>query len=371
VIKVLARACAALFLLVLLMFLVMGILEFFSPKGEIILDVGATAQGEVLKNYIDAIDPYVMLRWADRLWDDNGTFQKGSYYLNYANLLNSPYIPTEQDIDQNAQEKDSNVWTEGYAFDQNVDSAASPEFVNLTISGNLTDGTNSLTVANAKTAFDHVTADGSSHTFIDQNLTKKASPTFGGLPQIGDDTNYTSIAPNGEILLHGTARYYDGHEINPTDFKEPPSGNPTLVNRGMGVAYDFGDGSDEHIHTEFRIPSKWATSEDITLVLIWSSPTASEDCNWGVKYLFRTLNEDMSVTTPDDIITSLLTSSGIANGLVHSTIAIPAIAFDTGDKKLLLQLWRYGSDNGDTLEASAYLHGVLIRGTAYKLGGAT
>jgi len=52
---------------------------------------------------------------------------------------------------------------------------------NVRVSANLTDGTNSLTVANLKTAFDHATADGSSHSFVDQDVTASGTPTLAGL----------------------------------------------------------------------------------------------------------------------------------------------------------------------------------------------
>ena len=51
----------------------------------------------------------------------------------------------------------------------------------LYLSGNLSDGTNTLTIANCKTAFDHVTESGASHSYIDQAVTIAATPTFGGV----------------------------------------------------------------------------------------------------------------------------------------------------------------------------------------------
>jgi hypothetical protein len=51
----------------------------------------------------------------------------------------------------------------------------------LYLSGNLSDGTNTVTVANCKTAFDHSSSDGTDHTYIDQDVTTTASPTFANL----------------------------------------------------------------------------------------------------------------------------------------------------------------------------------------------
>lgn len=48
----------------------------------------------------------------------------------------------------------------------------------LITTGNLTDGTNTLTIANAKAAYDHVAATGASHSYIDQSVVIAATPTF-------------------------------------------------------------------------------------------------------------------------------------------------------------------------------------------------
>lgn len=199
--------------------------------------------------------------------------------------------------------------------------------------------------------------------------------TINGIPikayGFGDSTNYAEFLSDGELILHGTARVYQGIEVAATDFKEPTSQSATLVNRGMGVAYEFADGSAEHIHTEIRIPAKWVDTEDITLVGIWSSPATSEDCSWEIRYLFRGIDEDMTETTPDGILQSDETSSATANGLVHSIMTIPAADFDSGDKKLLFEVWRNGGDANDTLGDTAYVHAIMVRGVSNKLGGST
>ena len=52
-------------------------------------------------------------------------------------------------------------------------------FRHLYLSGNLSDETNTLTVANAKSAYDHISANGSSHSYIDQSVVSGANVTFG------------------------------------------------------------------------------------------------------------------------------------------------------------------------------------------------
>ena len=75
------------------------------------------------------------------------------------------------------------------------------QFKDLYLAGNLTDTTNTLTVANCKTAFDHVTADGSSHTFIDQNVTTLGTPVFArlGVGIVADASDELAF-PNAAIV---------------------------------------------------------------------------------------------------------------------------------------------------------------------------
>ena len=204
-----------------------------------------------------------------------------------------------------------------------------------------------------------------------QNITTAGTVTAGA-STFGDGgtTNYANFAADGEISLHGTARYYDGIEVDATSFKEPPANSATKVNRGLDIAYEFDDAQDaKHIHAAVRIPSKWVDTEDISVILIWSSPTQSAGCDWEVRYLFIAADEDTTNTTTEGTVSGIFTSSATANGLVHSTVTIPTADFDAGDKRLVFEVYRDGDDASDTLSASAFLQGIMVRGTANKLGG--
>ncbi len=52
---------------------------------------------------------------------------------------------------------------------------------NLYLSGNLSDETNTLTIANAKAAYDHVSSSGDDHSYIDQDVTIAGTPQFARL----------------------------------------------------------------------------------------------------------------------------------------------------------------------------------------------
>ena len=56
----------------------------------------------------------------------------------------------------------------------------------------------------------------------------------------------------------------------------------------------------------------------------------------------------------------------------HATnVTIPTAAFNAEDKRLVFEIYRDGNDASDTLSASAFLQGIMVRGTANKLGGST
>lgn len=205
------------------------------------------------------------------------------------------------------------------------------------------------------------------------NSAVRARMTNAGVFTLGDDgtANYAQFAANGTLTLEGTARYSIGFEIDSSGFKEPPAQSATLVNRGIGTAYEFTDGSEEHIHAGIRLTGRWVATSGLAVILLWDSPTTSEDCDWEVRYQFRAPNEDMTSEATDGTVASFETSSSTTKGLVHSSITIPSEAFNSGDKILNLEIWRDGDDDGDTLGASAFLHRMIVKGVANKLGGAT
>jgi len=187
--------------------------------------------------------------------------------------------------------------------------------------------------------------------------------------RFGDGTNQTLIASDGRMTLEGTARHWIGFEIDNTGFKEPTSQTATKVNRGLGTAYAYADGSTEHIHATMRITGRWDDTENIEVILIWETPTTSADCYWDVKYQIKGNDEDMTDVTTTSCAEHVKESSATANGLIHSTFTIPTAAFDAGDKILSLEIYRLGAEVTDTLGAIAYLHKMIVRGIANNLGG--
>lgn len=84
-----------------------------------------------------------------------------------------------------------NDWTIGTSFKPSSDASVDLgltgyRFQDLHLSGDITDGTNSLTVANAKTAYTHVSSTGVNHGYINQDVQSSASPSFAGASLTGE-----------------------------------------------------------------------------------------------------------------------------------------------------------------------------------------
>ena len=173
-----------------------------------------------------------------------------------------------------------------------------------------------------------------------------------------------------EITLHDTARVFDGHFLDTTNFTLPGTDSATEVSRGAGVAFEFSDGKEDYVYSQYMMPAQWDDTEDLKIVLLWDSPTTSADCNWGITTQIKKLDEDM-----DDFRTGIggtaitATSSADSNGLVESQLTIPTDDFTSEDELIRLAISRDGA--ADTLDDSAFLHAIWIKGVANKLGGAT
>jgi hypothetical protein len=86
----------------------------------------------------------------------------------------------------------------------------------LYLSGNLTDGTNSVTIAHTKDAYDHVSNNGTDHSYIDQDVTSGATPTF-------TNTNFTAATDKNYVtdaqvtVIGNTSNTNTGDEPDATD----------------------------------------------------------------------------------------------------------------------------------------------------------
>lgn len=188
--------------------------------------------------------------------------------------------------------------------------------------------------------------------------------------QIGDagTTNYANFATDGELTLKGTARIIKGRWVPAQGIKAPGVKPATYVDIGISGAWEFSDNQEEIIVCNIKIPDNVDMNEDIKILVGWSSPAVSLNCDWEVAYLLTKLNDPTNAAA-QQTLQSFEASSPNANGLVIATFTIDnATQIEATDVCIHINIMRDGNDAGDTLGAAAHIHGICLEYTSDKLG---
>ena len=148
--------------------------------------------------------------------------------------------------------------------------------------------------------------------------------------------------------------------IGVAEMVAPSSNGATQADHGISVAWEFTDGATDFVNVTWVIPDDFDDTEDMEVVLHWSSSMQSSNCFWRVHYLFRNVDEDTSAAEDGNDAT-LSASSATAEGLVQHTVTIGNATYAATDDILFLQIERFGTHPSDTLTDTAELHAVEIR----------
>ena len=164
---------------------------------------------------------------------------------------------------------------------------------------------------------------------IPQRLDAYASPTFAGAT-VGDGTNQTVIASDGEIILHGTARVEKEINISLQGFGQGAA-KPTESNLGNYKGWSFNVGDLGYFY--FEVPHDC----DVTMPIIFAIHWYIDEAGGGTKYVnwggsFTATNEGTETVDHD---TDTISSGNVlchatAKTLVesHITIAGDTLAYD-------------------------------------------
>jgi len=192
--------------------------------------------------------------------------------------------------------------------------------------------------------------------------------------KIGDGTNYTQFAADGEMTLHGTARVLRHIYIRSDTFKKVTGGSPpedTL--EGYFATVDFDDSSLEQVYYTLNVPSRWAVGTDIAITVIWmhdaNAPDAAKFVRWGLDYRAVAVGEAVAgaVTTITQDQAALDANQGLridtafATGILGANLA-------THDQ---VGIRFYRDAPNDDYVGDARLIGVHFVFTLDKLGEAT
>ena len=189
--------------------------------------------------------------------------------------------------------------------------------------------------------------------------------------RIGDVSNYTQIAPDGEITLVGTARVVKNAWLPFSGLKAPTVSPAVLVDHGVSGAWEFSDGTDDTIVANFQLPFDMDKTVAPVITLGWSTATTvtTETAVWQLEYLYSQLGENTAAAAQATINVSS-NAAATTNGLVLAelpTLAVP----HADDVCLHTRVKRLGADGSDDLTDTAELHGMFLKYTSNKLGTAT
>jgi len=260
-----------------------------------------TVQNEGFATWVE--DENIVYVWSGSSWNKFGNF------VDHSNLLNLG-VDTHTQYSLLAGRAGGQTLIGGTLTTQD-----------LTLQDNAADA-NTITVTQARTAFTHVSSDGSDHSFIDQAVTTAASPTFAGLTLSGGNLAVgVDGTTAGVITVYGQAiGGSEGGEIRLSLAQDFPS----FDHFAMDVYED-----DFRIHwnaiTGFTINGDtgyltvtgrpWASAGDTSRIQL-GDPAHYVEAKWGGPF---------TIETADDIVLQP------TNGNVGVREIIPTAAFHITD----------------------------------------
>lgn len=192
--------------------------------------------------------------------------------------------------------------------------------------------------------------------------------------EIGDGgtTDFTRIANDGEITLHGTARVTVDLYISASGVKAPGTKPATFVVLGLSGVWEFSDeavaGNQETISGTLKLP----TQMDKTVVPIfkigWSADGISPgNCEWQLEYLYRSPGEATDAAA-QATLTVTGAASATSNGFVITSFVALALPSAT-DQAMFFRIKRLSAvGSNDTIVDTVELRGMLFTHTRDKLG---
>ena len=201
-------------------------------------------------------------------------------------------------------------------------------------------------------------------------------PVFGRM-DIGDGTNYTTFANDGELTQAGTARVEKEIEITASSLA-PGSTGPaaTILGNYLGYSYDIGDDS----VADFEIPYDWDTSTALTVKIYWycDEDYAVGDNNgevqWRIRWSAMPKDESETVDSPTHTGTIDFGDQNIpANAkelTVSSSGTIAAASLSSGDL-VGFTIDRIALDGGNNPTADPVIVRIEIEYYSDRLGEAT
>lgn len=187
--------------------------------------------------------------------------------------------------------------------------------------------------------------------------------------QIGDDTNYTKVKPDGEINFHGTARVTRHLRVGAGQWDHGASA-PTEGHDGPFVYLAFDAATDDEVHYTVIVPHRWDSSKDVEFVIDWYYTGAQDNgtVRWNLEY--KAVKNGETITGGSTTIVKTTAGNHITGKLIRTTFTAKILAANLECcDTLALKLSRDVSE--DTLAVDAKLLNTHFHFTQNKLGKAT
>lgn len=188
---------------------------------------------------------------------------------------------------------------------------------------------------------------------------------------LGDDVNALEIRPDGEIILHGTARVTRHYLIDPKRFKMPAANFPAESFEGLFYTLDFDKNTEESAYCQEHIPFRWAEDTDIEVVVDWLHDSVDDGkVVWGIEY--KSIGSGEVVVGAGTEITQVSAGSHVAGKLVRTVFTTKILGSALAEEDCLaFRLFRKAADGEDTLNEDARVINIHFHFTQDKLGQAT
>ena len=219
--------------------------------------------------------------------------------------------------------------------------------------------------------------------YLESNAT---NPSSSGIVRIGSTESlaWRNNANNGDVLLAKDTNdklTFDGHIADPVGIHDMPvpasamwagttEGATGLTSTEFGAAghkitlqtWDFtSTAADERVQFRTPLPREYDNGT-IDIQINWSFASGSGDVRWGARMVATGDNE--AIATNFGTAVEANDTAGTADQVQQTTLSTITIGNTPADtNEIHFEIYREGSDAGDTFSGTARLHSVVVRFT--------
>lgn len=164
---------------------------------------------------------------------------------------------------------------------------------------------------------------------------------------------------SGNTRLYPPTPAYRYIWVSAESFQVPTTKPASLVDYGIGHAWEFSDGTDDTLYGKMARPTDVDINYPINLCIGWSTPTANAgNCRWQLEYVIDSLDSPMDASADATLVDDFAASSEAA-GLVQSLMG--DITVPEANVCMTIRIKRRADEVEDTLGEANHLHGMLLK----------